>query len=406
MTRYVLPEGPQQRFWEVECRGATVTLRWGLGAQEEGQARQAYAKESEAMSAMLRELAERATAGYRLSETDAQGAPVLRWPTAPRVEALEQAIERDPDAAEPWRVYADWLQQHGDPRGELAALQHRGATRAQVEAYLSAHAPALLGPLAPVWELGGLKLQWRFGFIRAATVLGAGRDGLQVFELVRLLLALPAARFIETLELAHLLVEWGFAPLMASGRAERLKRLVLSGQSWSTTVLQPVLDTCVRLDQLVTRHLGLTGVRHGRLRVLSLTYPLGRGAEDTLGRSQLPQLRRLGLLPTGQCPLALVLKGRFPSLEVLSLVGDRYGPRLLEELERAQVLRQLKELRFSHPSPAVLTALVDLVPHWPWLSRVEVAARLTPARRAALARLKNVELRGRASPLRVPAPVG
>jgi len=36
---------------------------------------------------------------------------------------LEARIAEDPDALEPYLVYADWLQERGDPRGELITIQ-------------------------------------------------------------------------------------------------------------------------------------------------------------------------------------------------------------------------------------------------------------------------------------------
>ena len=40
---------------------------------------------------------------------------------------LESAIVRDPDDLDAYAVYGDWLAEQGDPRGELIALQLRGA---------------------------------------------------------------------------------------------------------------------------------------------------------------------------------------------------------------------------------------------------------------------------------------
>src|SRR5688572_17110671 len=48
-------------------------------------------------------------------------------PTARPVERnleLEAVIAADPDAVEPYLVYADWLQARGDPRGELIVVHH------------------------------------------------------------------------------------------------------------------------------------------------------------------------------------------------------------------------------------------------------------------------------------------
>jgi len=70
---------------------------------------------------------------------------------------LLAAVYADPESDEPRLVYADYLQAHGDPRGELIILQiqraHGEATAkalARERALLRKHAGALLGPLASV----------------------------------------------------------------------------------------------------------------------------------------------------------------------------------------------------------------------------------------------------------------
>src|SRR5258707_11757256 len=79
---------------------------------------------------------------------------------------LEQVILAAPDDPAGYLVYADWLQANGDPRGELIVRQH-GDKDAQ--AWLDEHRDAFLGRFAsaapPTFEL-----EWRFGFIRKATI--------------------------------------------------------------------------------------------------------------------------------------------------------------------------------------------------------------------------------------------
>jgi len=43
--------------------------------------------------------------------------------------AMEKLIAKAPDNPEGYLVYADWLEQQGDPRGELVNLQYRLATK-------------------------------------------------------------------------------------------------------------------------------------------------------------------------------------------------------------------------------------------------------------------------------------
>jgi len=112
----------------------------------------------------------------------ASGAPTLRRaelehcqamtrlcaPTASRGATSEEAflarIFADPSSDEARLVYADWLQERGDPRGELIALQCRRSKRttAREEALLRLHAKTWLGPLGAVVRLSGLVFERGF----------------------------------------------------------------------------------------------------------------------------------------------------------------------------------------------------------------------------------------------------
>jgi uncharacterized protein (TIGR02996 family) len=73
---------------------------------------------------------------------------------------LSEAIARDPDAVEPWLVYADWLLERGDPLGErMAAARSNGRLD---------HA-AWLGPLGERLLQGELEIDWHLGLARRAT---------------------------------------------------------------------------------------------------------------------------------------------------------------------------------------------------------------------------------------------
>ena len=92
---------------------------------------------------------------------------------APPIEAenpdLERAISEQPDSAEPYLVYSDWLQEHGDPLGELIALGAAGLTdsgrRAAFDRTLERRKAALLGELAPHVP-SQVELEWFCGLVR------------------------------------------------------------------------------------------------------------------------------------------------------------------------------------------------------------------------------------------------
>lgn len=70
---------------------------------------------------------------------------------------LEAAITANPLDRDPYLVLADWLQQQGDPRGELMSLQLAGKEEEAV-ALLATHEDYFLGPLAEhklVYDEGG-----------------------------------------------------------------------------------------------------------------------------------------------------------------------------------------------------------------------------------------------------------
>ena len=147
-------------------------------------------------------------------------------------------------------VYADWLQSHGDPRGELAIAALHGASEAVFAKLLATHGRSLLGPLHG--RLGPDALRWLGPWVLAAK-LGPdthelGGDSAAVVET---LLGLPvcaqlrelaldapyaeipslgallgAARCRSSLRIASL---HRVHDLALAGRFDRLERLTLSG---------------------------------------------------------------------------------------------------------------------------------------------------------------------------------
>lgn len=81
---------------------------------------------------------------------------------------LEKRLSDHPDDVHTYEVYADWLQSHGQPRGELIALMLRAEGRpssklaTEISAFEQRHTNVLRGP-AP---FGG-DLTWRRGFIES-----------------------------------------------------------------------------------------------------------------------------------------------------------------------------------------------------------------------------------------------
>jgi uncharacterized protein (TIGR02996 family) len=123
-------------------------------------------------------------------------------------EALRAAIAAAPDDPEPFLVYADFLLQRGDPRGELIMVMHERELRPDDEALLRRQEELL--PRSSRALLGGLskhgqyvELDWQRGFIRAATLTNREQSPARsrLARLVALLAAAPAALLVDELTL-------------------------------------------------------------------------------------------------------------------------------------------------------------------------------------------------------------
>jgi uncharacterized protein (TIGR02996 family) len=110
---------------------------------------------------------------------------VERHLTPPAIVAISDDDVRHPeleaqlaDEVEPYAIYADFLQERGDPLGEwiaLGILADKGGEDdiARFENYRKRHEVRLLGGLGT--RLSGVTLEWRFGMVRAIAQIGEMR---------------------------------------------------------------------------------------------------------------------------------------------------------------------------------------------------------------------------------------
>jgi uncharacterized protein (TIGR02996 family) len=75
---------------------------------------------------------------------------------------LEARLACDPEDVDAYLVYADWLSERGDPRGDLIVLQDRIQRADDV---LAKHRAAFLGPLERVPKKAWT-IEWDRGFVR------------------------------------------------------------------------------------------------------------------------------------------------------------------------------------------------------------------------------------------------
>jgi uncharacterized protein (TIGR02996 family) len=158
--------GANPEFWEGVLDGSNIVVRWGT-VGDPGRKR-TYRHDSRAIAKkkLAEMIAKRRARGFRQA---IDSRPPVSYPRNPDLEA---AIRADRDDPSTYDVYADWLQQHGSPHGELIALERANADPERIAELIST-----LGVPSEVEAT----FEWRWGFwtsLRIANALGEDYDPL------------------------------------------------------------------------------------------------------------------------------------------------------------------------------------------------------------------------------------
>ena len=372
-------------YLELELADCVVRQRRGDTMEEEIDTATRHPERDGA-----REMVERVTrlalgTGYKLVR---EGKPVV----APGAcePALEAECLADLDSESPWAVYADWLIAQGDLRGELAAL-HLGGKHLDADRLLHAERARLFGVNADTW-MRTLVLSWRHGFATGAHVHST--QGLVVDELVRELLELPIARFLDTLhveacdnETLGVICRSAQAPRIRELRIERsgdfkrawaklpaLEVLHVDAYSELGTGDHPALHTLVLSSTTYTRQLE----DFARLRLPRLAHPAVE-----LGEVDDANVPRKGLR-------ALLASEGLPALSHLALTGCSYLEQLVPLLATSPLVARLHTLELSNGQGrrAAASALVTYPSSFAHLARLDVSGnQFTAPQLAQLAKV-------------------
>lgn len=299
---------------------------------------------------------------------------------------LTEHIWANPDDDVPRLVYADWLMERGDPRGEFIRLQVESAAlpegnprkleyERRAAAVMHAHRLEWTPEVSP-------KFEWRFvRGLPAAVKLAA-------VDLPEFVDALAEVRGLETFELNfHGVSDTDVAAwsrVFSHRVFETLRSLRLT---WHVPqVLVPRLVEQPWLQRLESLQLSWTMLHEDAWRALGDAGPLRHlqtfdiglsGATDesvqALGDRPWPKLKRLRLaanqLGTAACE-ALVRPGVFPHLEELDLSGNRIGKRGGVLLTGAEWFQNLRSLDLSRlvVGDETCRAIANAAPrHLAWL---------------------------------------
>jgi uncharacterized protein (TIGR02996 family) len=166
---FICREGGASKFWNIELQGKSFTVNYGrVGSAGRSQTK-TFADAAKAEAAHDKLVKQKLGKGY--VETTGHR------PADPERRALEDAVVAEPDDLAALQVYADWLSEHDDPRGEFIQVQlaledpdRKPAERTKLQArekeLLKKHRKDWLGALAEQLPPRGAYEHWEHHFAR------------------------------------------------------------------------------------------------------------------------------------------------------------------------------------------------------------------------------------------------
>jgi hypothetical protein len=363
-----------------------------------------------------REARKQERAAARLAERAQAAAGDLRNRDLER--DIEASFERNEPNDAAFAVLGDWLQTRGHPRGELIALQLRGAETAGL---LTRHADILLGPL---WSHRLIRdgsdreaFTWQRGFIHRAHLANVTDAAeLSLAELLELLFSHPSARYLHELVIGIYrdpsdgpIV--GSTSVIAANAPATLRSLVLGEFAYPDDAeiswyehgnLAPLWPRLARLRRLVVQgaeiELGaivLPELEHAEFR----TGGLPRAAARAISEARWPRMRSLDVWygdanyggdTTIDDVEPLLARTDLPHLTRLGLMNADFTDDICAALADAPIMRQLAELDLAMGTMTDEGAshLVNAAKRWPNLTKLVVSSNcLTPDAIVALRRV-------------------
>jgi uncharacterized protein (TIGR02996 family) len=391
MPRYEVADGRTRTFWEITLAGTTLTVRWGrIGSRGQSRVEQ-FTSNDDARREYDKLVRQKTRKGYKLVDgIEESVVPVRVEPTARNPE-LEAAVVADPDDEGALLVLGDWLQQQGDPRGELISLQHAlrraGSDPAAflerkraADLFYKQHEPSLLGPLYPLRHL--FRLEWQLGYMRGAklSLHAAAGGNPDLSGLLRQIVDVPAAVALQELAFGHrgepgTTYQPEIDTLAELERPEALRSLSFA-EFWRGTEPE-VPATAGALGKLtgvfalrrlvVGCHASFDGLELPELRYFELRHILETAAGGFLRAC--PKLEQL-VISSFESPDLLA---DLPSVRVLRL---GYAGGTIATIADAPVLRQLEALELVHVEPADAEALLAHAASFRHLRTFRVSADL------------------------------
>lgn len=408
MPRYEFAEGSSNKFWEISLEGKSFKTTWGKIGTAGQTGLKSFKSDAEAKQQYDKLIAEKVKKGYQLVEGGSAApakkasagkekvAPVQSFTSDARNPELERAIVEDPTNRQAFAVLADWLQEQGDPRGELISLQ-LGNKEKQARGLIEKHLDYFLGPLkdheevhdegynnsrshlrTSAQEEAWQKTQkqaflWRNGFIYRVRLShdsysDEAYDG-QTVDLLKEVLAHPSGRFV---------VEFSFQSNGDPNEDDLQDLIDELGKNAPPTTRKITFGDNV--DQISWHHTGDLGplwkgvpnlrtleIESGDFdvgamkaptleRAIFITGGLGKSCGKNIATATMPRIKHLEIYYGddnygGDCSveevLPLLARTDLTALTTLGLKNSLFSNDIARALKGARVLKTLKTLDLS-----------------------------------------------------------
>jgi uncharacterized protein (TIGR02996 family) len=295
-----------------------------------------------------------------------------------RNQELEALIAKNPDDVGNYTVYADWLIQQNDPRGELINAQIKRESGADSEldekiaGLLEKHTSEWLGELAD--NKDAFSCTWRRGFLDEVTIGNEESADINLGEVYQTLRGLPAASLFRTITFAAFNDEDDYQPAWDSsvtsmvefGVPSTLRKLVFDrGSYWdiSSTYLNTLEPLYARVPQLEHLEIILGNMNLGTINLPNLKhFEVWTGGftkdnmKSVLGANW-PKLETLLLRFGGSSDYGAdctvddvlpLLEGKgIPNVRTLALANSPFVNELIPHLAKSPLLKQVTSLDLS-----------------------------------------------------------
>lgn len=342
----------ENAFWELEHRGSAYTVRWGqIGTAGDSRTEPVDSEQAavDALDTLVGDLEER---GF-IEQTATKQPTVLQWNDALGADLFdEQRV----------RVYADWLEERGNPLGRFIASQLAGSIDDEL---IAAHFTELFGADAARFRrlrfnrTRGLRITFERGFVDS---IWCGRGhAVEARAALASVLASPASRRVRNITLAATRGNGqpNAQPLIGEVVAqhpEHLQRLEVGDFSHPSEF---------------ELHATPTGDVSKIWRALpSLREVVARGKRLAFGEIVAPELRSFTYETARLDSRAMqaIITARWPNLEALSLGFERASLDAFEPILQARGLSALRQLALHSSSHT--DDLVQLLVHSPLLKQL------------------------------------